>query len=65
MKRLPLTSAFSVQPTRNLALQVEKEFFRSDLFYRINVIELHVPPLRQRAADIPLLADYALQCPGQ
>lgn len=45
---------------KDLNLQVEKEYFRSDLFYRINVIELQVPPLRQRAEDIPLLADYAL-----
>jgi two-component system response regulator PilR (NtrC family) len=41
---------------RNLAVEVEQGRFRSDLFYRINVIELQVPSLRDRSADIPLLA---------
>ena len=35
--------------------------FREDLFYRLNVVRIHVPPLRQRPADIPLLVDYFLQ----
>lgn len=41
---------------RNLASEVDQGRFRSDLFYRINVIELRVPSLRERAADIPLIA---------
>ncbi len=43
-----------------LAEEVEQGRFRQDLFYRINVIELHVPPLRERAEDIPLLIDHVL-----
>lgn len=39
---------------------VEKGEFRQDLFYRINVIELHVPPLRERVGDIPPLIDHVL-----
>ena len=38
--------------------QVKSGCFREDLFYRINVIELYVPPLRHRKEDIPLLVDY-------
>lgn len=45
---------------KDLATEVEAERFRNDLFYRINVIELKVPPLRERKEDIALLADFAL-----
>ena len=40
---------------------VEEERFRQDLLYRINTIELHIPPLRERGNDILLLADHFLQ----
>nr|MBP8927030.1 sigma-54-dependent Fis family transcriptional regulator [Pseudomonadales bacterium] len=46
---------------KNLAAEVEDGHFRSDLFYRINVIELCVPSLRERSADIPLLADFCVR----
>lgn len=40
---------------------VEEGSFRQDLLYRINTIELHIPPLRERGSDILLLAEYFLQ----
>ncbi|WP_152208333.1 sigma-54-dependent transcriptional regulator [Marinobacter changyiensis] len=46
---------------KNLYELVKSGHFRQDLFYRINVIELTVPPLRARAGDIPLLASHILQ----
>jgi two-component system, NtrC family, response regulator AtoC len=43
---------------RDLAREIEKSSFRSDLFYRINVISITLPPLRERRDDIPYLAEY-------
>lgn len=43
---------------RDLASAVKKGDFRKDLFYRINVIKIDLPPLRERTEDVPLLLDY-------
>src|SRR5437762_9245486 len=45
---------------RSLSDEVQRQSFRADLFYRLNVVSLHVPPLRERPEDIPALIDYFL-----
>ena len=45
---------------KNLREMVENGTFREDLFYRLNVINIRVPPLRERKEDIPVLVDYFL-----
>ena len=46
---------------RDLEADVDKGAFRQDLFYRLNVIRVHLPPLRDRTEDIPLLAEHFLR----
>lgn len=47
---------------RDLRLEVGEKRFREDLYFRLNVISIEVPPLRQRQDDIPLLAAHFMQC---
>jgi DNA-binding NtrC family response regulator len=46
---------------KNLLTQVKKNAFREDLFYRLNVVNIKIPPLRERGIDIPLLLDHFIQ----
>ncbi|MCJ7773466.1 MAG: sigma-54 dependent transcriptional regulator, partial [Desulfobacterales bacterium] len=46
---------------KNLELAVEEEVFRGNLYYRLNVFPIYIPPLRERKTDVLLLADYFLE----
>ncbi len=46
---------------RDIEASLESDEFRSDLFYRLNVISIRIPPLRERMEDIPLLANHYLE----
>ncbi|MCC8195071.1 MAG: sigma 54-interacting transcriptional regulator [Deltaproteobacteria bacterium] len=46
---------------KNLPAAIKMNAFRADLYYRLNVFSIHIPPLRERTADIRLLADYFLR----
>jgi DNA-binding NtrC family response regulator len=59
-RQIPLNIRILSATNRNLREEVEAGRFRDDLYYRINVLFLRVPPLRQRARDIPLLCAHFL-----
>lgn len=60
-RRIELDFRLLVATNRNLEEAVQRGLFRSDLFYRLNVIRIHIPPLRQRPEDILPLAQQFLE----
>ena len=59
-EEIPIDVTVIATTNRNLSEAVEKGEFRMDLFYRLSIFYLHVPPLRERKDDIPLMARYFL-----
>lgn len=59
-KEIPVDIRLLSATHKDLAAEVETGNFRQDLYYRINVIELNIPPLRERITDLPILANFML-----
>ena len=59
-KEIPVDSRIITATNQNLERLVEEKRFRQDLYYRINVLPIHLPPLKERPDDIPLLVEHFL-----
>jgi PAS domain S-box-containing protein len=64
-KSIPVDVRVLAATHRDLERLVSEGKFRQDLFYRLNVVPISVPPLRERAADIPMLAEYFIALLGK
>lgn len=58
---IPINTRLIAATNRDLEEEIKRGTFRTDLFYRLNVIAIHLPPLRQRREDIPVLAELFLR----
>lgn len=60
-EKIPVLARFVAATNGDLENEVQKGLFRKDLFFRLNVVTIHLPPLRDRTEDIPILANYFLK----
>ncbi|MBN1553078.1 sigma-54-dependent Fis family transcriptional regulator [bacterium] len=60
-RSIPIDVRIIAASNKNLLNEIEKNTFREDLFYRLNVIPIHMPPLREHSEDIPLLINHYLE----
>ncbi|MDP2863685.1 MAG: sigma-54 dependent transcriptional regulator [Desulfobacterales bacterium] len=58
---IPVDVRIIATTNRNIEKQIHEEKFREDLYYRLNIIPVHLPPLRERKDDIPVLVDFFLR----
>lgn len=62
---IPVDVRIVATSNRDLAVEVKEGRFRPDLFYRLNVVKMALPPLRERMSDIPLIAEHFLGKHGE
>ena len=60
-RKIPVDVRIIAAASRDLSHAVQEGSFRADLFFRLNVLRLQIPPLRQRQEDIPLLLDHFIR----
>jgi len=60
-RKIPVDVRILAAASQDLNVAVQKKRFRADLFFRLNVLRLHIPPLRERLEDIPILLDFFIR----
>ena len=63
--KIPINVRIIAATNKNLKEEIKKGTFREDLYYRLNVMPLHLPPLKDRLGDVPILINYFLNIKSQ